>query len=103
MKENDAALLFQALSNPDRLRVIRALVIAGPGGLPAGDIAGQIGASPSRASFHLSALSDAGFIQSERQSRSLYYRVDFKRIGALVTFLIDDCCKGSADLKSCCR
>lgn len=102
MNENEAALLFQALSNPDRLNVIRALVTAGPTGFSAGEIAEQIGASPSRASFHLSALSEVGLIHSERQSRSLRYSIDFRRIGALMTFLLEDCCNGDPNLRACC-
>lgn len=102
MKEDEAALLFGALSNPDRLKVIRALVEAGPEGLAAGTLAQTIGASPSRASFHLAALADAGFVLRERQSRSLTYRVSFERLGGLVTFLMQDCCRGSARLRSCC-
>ncbi|NRB17252.1 MAG: helix-turn-helix transcriptional regulator [Rhodobacteraceae bacterium] len=103
MNEEEAAALFGALSNADRLRVIRALVEAGPDGLNAGDIADKIEASPSRASFHLAALSESGFILRERKSRSLYYRVDFERIGGLLTFLMDDCCNGSPQLRNCCN
>lgn len=102
MDEPTAAATFQALANADRLHVIRALVIAGPEGLSAGDIASSVGASPSRTSFHLAALAEAGLIKSERRSRQLIYRVEFPRLGALVTFLVEDCCKGAASLKSCC-
>lgn len=102
MNEQEAADMFRALSNSDRLKVIRVLVEAGPEGLAAGEIAEKIGATPSRASFHLAALADSGFIAAERQSRSLCYTVDFTRIGALLTFLMDDCCKASPKLKSCC-
>lgn len=103
MLEEEAASMFQALSNADRLKVIRALVIAGPDGMSAGDIAAKVGASPSRASFHLAALSKARIVHSKRQSRSLRYSVDFSRIGELLVFLMDDCCNESAHLKSCCR
>lgn len=102
MLEEQAASMFQALSNADRLKVIRALVIAGPEGLNAGDIAEKVGASPSRASFHLAALAEAGIVHRERQSRSLRYTVDFLRIGELLTFLMDDCCNENPQLKSCC-
>ncbi|MCG3268613.1 helix-turn-helix transcriptional regulator [Yoonia sp. I 8.24] len=94
MDEVEAAILFGALSNKDRLKVIRALVEAGPAGMNAGDIASKIGASPSRASFHLAALAEAGFVVRQRQSRSLNYRVDFDRVGGLVSFLMEDCCMG---------
>ncbi len=102
MNENEASELFGSLSNPDRLKVIRALVEAGPEGMSAGDIAVKIGASPSRASFHLAGLADSGLILRERQSRSLIYRVNFERIGGLVTFLMEDCCRGSTSLRKCC-
>ncbi|WP_227270968.1 ArsR/SmtB family transcription factor [Roseobacter weihaiensis] len=102
MVAEDAANLFGVLSNTDRLCIIRVLVEAGPSGMSAGDIARKIGASPSRASFHLNALSEAGFLHRERQSRTLNYRIDFNRIGALITFLMEDCCKGSAELRNCC-
>lgn len=102
MIEEEAAPMFLALSNADRLKIIRALVIAGPNGLNAGDIAEKVGASPSRASFHLATLSKAGFVQSKKQSRSLRYTVDFPRIGELLTFLMNDCCNESPKLKSCC-
>lgn len=103
MKEEDAAGLFQVFANADRLKVIRHLVQAGPEGLSAGDIAEKVGASPSRASFHLSTLAEAGILRRERQSRTLRYSVDFNRIRELLSFLMEDCCGGSADLKSCCR
>lgn len=102
MNEDHAALLFHALANADRLKVIKALVAAGPEGLSAGEIAEALGAAPSRASFHLAALSEAGMILRERQSRSLRYSVDFTRIAALLAFLMDDCCGGNAQIKACC-
>lgn len=102
MKEDEAASIFQALSNSDRLLVIRALVMAGPEGMKAGEIAEKVGASPSRASFHLTALADAGLVLRTRQSRSLSYSVDFTRIAELLTFLMDDCCNQNPQLKACC-
>ena len=103
MKDEEAADLFGALSNADRLKVIRALVEAGPSGMTAGTLAEKINASPSRASFHLSALFEAGFILRERRSRSLVYQVDFVRIAALLNFLMEGCCMGDDTLKSCCN
>ena len=103
MDETEAAKLFGALSNVDRLQVIRALVVAGPDGLSAGQIAERVGASPSRASFHLAALSEAGFITATRQARSLLYAVDYTRIGQLMGFFMNDCCAGHPQIKTCCQ
>ncbi|MEM6385241.1 MAG: metalloregulator ArsR/SmtB family transcription factor [Pseudomonadota bacterium] len=102
MNEEDAAKLFHALSNPDRLRVIRALVVAGPEGLSAGEIGAAVNASPSRASFHLATLADAGFLTRRRNARSLVYAVDFNRIGGLLGFMVHDCCKGHPTIEACC-
>ena len=102
MDEATAANLFGVLSNADRLRVIRVLVEAGPDGRSAGEIAGAMGATPSRASFHLAALSEAGFAIGEKQSRQMIYRINFEHIGALIAFLMEDCCKGSTRLRACC-
>ena len=103
MKEMEAATLFGTLSNADRLKVIRILVEAGPDGMNAGQIADRIGASPSRASFHLAALAESELITKERHSRSLIYAINFGRVGELVSFLLEDCCSGSPVLKNCCN
>ncbi|MEQ8664597.1 MAG: metalloregulator ArsR/SmtB family transcription factor [Rhodospirillales bacterium] len=102
MTEDDALAAFAALSNQSRLSVIRALVKAGPSGLPAGDIAECIGASPSQTSFHLSSLSACGLITAERRARQMIYRIDFQRVGELVGFLLDDCCAANPEVRECC-
>lgn len=58
--------------------------------------------SASRASFHLATLAEAGLIGSERQSRSIIYRVDFKAMGALTGYLVHECCKDHEDVVKCC-
>ena len=102
MEEEQVLTAFSALSNRTRLQVLRHLVEAGPEGRMAGDVATALGASPSRMSFHLSALQEAGIVTSERQSRQIVYRVNFDTIGGLMRFLLEDCCKGQASLRSCC-
>ena len=102
MEEEQVLTAFSALSNRTRLQVLRHLVEAGPEGRMAGDVATALGASPSRMSFHLSALQEAGIVTSERQSRQVVYRVNFDTIGGLMRFLLEDCCKGQASLRSCC-
>ena len=102
MKSEDAVDMFSALAHADRLTIISQLVAAGPKGMAAGDIAAAVGASASRASFHLSALHAAGILQRQREARVLRYSVDFARIGALMTWLMRDCCKNSPELRACC-
>jgi len=102
MEEKLALATFSALSNATRLKILKCLVAAGGTGLSAGEIATSVGATPSRASFHLSAMSDTGLIASQRQSRQITYKVDFAAMGALVQFLLEDCCQNNAVVRSCC-
>jgi len=97
---NEAAALnaFAALSHKTRLAMLRLLVQAGCAGLSAGEIATRLNATPSRASFHLSALQNAGLITVERQARTLIYRPAFDGLAALLAFLMEDCCAGAIPL-----
>lgn len=103
MNDEQAADFLGALANPTRLAIVRCLVRAGPAGAPAGVIASSAGASPSRASFHLSALSELGVITAERQSRSIIYRINFEHLGAVLSYFIEDCCAGNPTLRAACR
>lgn len=102
MTEDEVVAALDALANATRLRILRHLVRAGPDGVPAGTVAEAVGAAPSRASFHLAALSRTGLIRAERQSRQIIYRPDFDRIGALMGYMLHDCCKGNARVAACC-
>lgn len=102
MDESRALAAFAALSNDTRLRILRALVAAGPTGLTAGALAAQVGAAPSRASFHLSNMAEAGLVTSEKSERSVIYRVSFETMGALVQFLLEDCCRNDPQVRQCC-
>ena len=102
MNDEVAAKTLSALANRSRLAVMRQLIQAGADGLAAGQIAEGIGASPSQTSFHLAALSEAGLGTSTRRSRHIHYAANYAAMGALVTFILEDCCSGSPDVKACC-
>ena len=103
MNEESAVNAFAALSNKSRLRVLKALVEAGPEGMTAGEIARAIDASPSRTSFHLTAMAENGLISSQRQSRQIIYQVRFETVGELVQYLLFDCCRNNSIVRSCCE
>ena len=102
MKEDHALDMLGALSDGTRLKIVRYLVGCGDAGAPAGEIGKEVDASSSRASFHLSALERSGAITSERQSRQIIYRANFSELGALISFLLNDCCAGHPDIRACC-
>ncbi len=102
MDENAALAAFSSISNATRLRILKCLVMAGPDGMSAGEVASEVEASPSRTSFHLSNLSEAGLVASSRQSRQITYRVEFETIGGLARYLLHDCCRNNSVVRACC-
>jgi ArsR family transcriptional regulator len=73
-------------------------VVAGPAGMPAGEIAALAGTSSSGASFHLAHLERAGLIASRRESRSIVYSANYEGITGLGDFLMRDCCQGRPEI-----
>jgi len=96
--ETQALDAFGALSQPTRLQMVRALVVAGPDGLSAGAIGDAVGVSSSGASFHLANLERAGLISSKRVSRSIIYAANYDGLSGLVEFLMRDCCQGHPEV-----
>ena len=88
----ESARAFEALSHEARLAILRQLIPAGPNGIHAGAIGAALGFPPTRLSFHLNRLAVAGLIESRREGRYLYYAVRYSALGALVGFLVNDCC-----------
>ncbi|MES2096879.1 MAG: metalloregulator ArsR/SmtB family transcription factor [Pseudomonadota bacterium] len=89
---------LSALAHGSRLAVFRLLVKAGPEGLPAGEIAREIGALPNTLSSHLTILDHAGLVRSRRDGRSIIYSADYTRMRDLLGFLMDDCCAGRPEI-----
>lgn len=87
-----------ALSQATRLDTFRLLVRHEPMGLPAGEIARELGVPQNTMSSHLGVLARAGLVQSERQSRSIIYRADLDGLRDVILFLLKDCCNGNAAL-----
>lgn len=102
MEEDQVITALGALAQDTRLRILRFLVTKGSEGAMAGEISAAVGASSSRASFHLSCLADAGLLVSTRKSRSIIYRVSFETMGELMRYLLHDCCKNHKTVAGCC-
>ena len=102
MNDAEARAAFGALAQETRLAVLKQLVAAGGAGMTAGDIAESVAASPSRMSFHLSTLADTGLVTSERRSREIVYRIDFRAMGRLAAYLLEDCCRNDPAALACC-
>ena len=98
MDERQALMVFAALSQETRLRILRMLVIAGPAGLAAGAIAEQAEVSASNVSFHLKELERAGLVTARRDARSIIYSTEYEVLSGLIRFLMEDCCSGRPEI-----
>ena len=96
MNEEQIIKSLAALAHSVRLRVFRALVVAGPEGLTPGVLAEQLEVASTALSFHLKELAHAGLISQERSGRNLIYRAAFDRMNGLVAYLTENCCQGGA-------
>lgn len=92
----DAVTQLAALAHDTRLRVFRLLVVAGPEGRAAGDIADALGVAAATLSHHLGQLSAAGLVVGRQDGRFVRYSARFDTMNALVAFLGDNCCGGNA-------
>jgi DNA-binding transcriptional ArsR family regulator len=96
MEEQDIIRALGALAHDIRLRVFRALVVAGPEGMTPGRLGEALAVAPTTLSFHLKELCNAGLLLQARSGRNLIYRADYARMGALMAYLTENCCAGDA-------
>lgn len=94
MDNQTAVILLASIAQDARLAVFRALVQAGKGGLPAGNIAEQLNIPSSTLSFHLKALSHAGLVIARQESRFIYYAANYQAMNNLIAYLTENCCAG---------
>ncbi|MDR2871819.1 MAG: helix-turn-helix domain-containing protein [Xanthomonadaceae bacterium] len=94
MNETQAVSALGALAHTQRLRVFRALVVAGPKGMTPSVLADQLDVARNALSFHLKELAHAGLVTIEPQGRSLIYRADFAQMNSLLGYMTEHCCQG---------
>jgi DNA-binding transcriptional ArsR family regulator len=95
MKMSGALAALGALAHETRLATFRLLVQSGRNGLPAGEIASRLAVGATVMSFHLAELARADLVEARREGRSIIYSASYARIGALLDYLIEDCCQGA--------
>lgn len=96
MKLEIAAKQLEALGNPTRLQVYRALVRAGDEGLPVGGLQEKLDIAASTLSHHLKSLIATGLVTQERQATTLICRAHYPAMDALVGYLVNECCLDAA-------
>lgn len=98
MEVNREAEALTALGHPGRLAVFRLLARRAPQGVRPSEIANALGLKANTLSVYVSTLARAGLVTSERDGRSVFYRVNLDRISELTTYLVADCCRGRPEL-----
>src|ERR1700752_3185933 len=77
MKLDDAAAHLEALGNPTRLKIYRALVRAGEAGLPVGKLQDRLKIAPSTLSHHIKTLVTVGLITQIREAKTLVCHANY--------------------------
>lgn len=94
MEELAVIKSLAALAQPLRLRVFRALVVAGPAGLTPSSLAESLDVASTSLSFHLKELMHAELVTQERDGRHLIYRAVYENMNSLLAYLTEHCCEG---------
>lgn len=97
MDIENAAIAFDALSKPVRIRIFQILVEYHETGITPTEISKLMdGMQRNTLSFHLSLLSQAGLCISEKKGKCIIYKPKGCHLRAVADFLIRDCCPKSA-------
>jgi DNA-binding transcriptional ArsR family regulator len=92
MKLDDAAARLEALGNPTRLRIYRALVRAGEGGMAVGRLQERLDIAASTLSHHLKALVAVRLVTQTREGTTLICRTNYDMMRGLLDYLAEECC-----------
>ena len=95
--DNPIALAaLSALSHDTRLAAFRRLVQAGPSGASVGELREHLGVAPATLTAHLNVLRAASLVLDQREGRVIRVRANYEQMNALLAYLTENCCAGSA-------
>lgn len=93
MDIENAALAFDALSKPVRIRIFQILVEHHEHGITPTEIAELMGGMQRNTlSFHLSLLTQSGLCKSEKKGKCILYKPKGCHLREVADFLVKDCC-----------
>lgn len=102
MELSTALNALHALSQEYRLRAFRHLVQAGPAGRSVGELREALAIPPATLSAHLNVMRAAGLVRDQREGRVIRLFADYAQMDALLSYLTENCCAGSADVQNLC-
>src|SRR3982751_7070026 len=86
------AAMFSAMGTEPRLRIMRLLLSAHPGGMIAGDVGTELDIPASTLSHHLDKLKNEDLVKVRRESTYLRYTANTESLQELLKFLYAECC-----------
>ncbi|MBP1635217.1 MAG: transcriptional regulator, ArsR family [Acidobacteria bacterium] len=87
--------MMSAMGTEPRLRIMRLLLSAHPGGVVVGDIADELGITGSTLSHHLEKLRNEDLVVVRREGTFLRYAANSEALKELLAFLYAECCSRS--------
>ncbi len=100
MEMYEACEAFSSLSQETRLKVYKLIIEHGKDGVNPKVIAEELKIPDNTLSFHLSHMSRAGLVSSEKSGRMITYFANTKLMNSLVEFLLENCCAREEKSKS---
>ena len=92
MNIEKAASQLAELGHVTRLGIYRALVKAGPNGLPVADIQNMLQVPGSTLSHHITRMINVGLVKQVREGRVLRCFAQYEQLQGLISFLVEECC-----------
>ena len=84
--------MLAAMGTEPRLRIVRLLLAAHPGGMVVGDIGTELGIPSSTLSHHLEKLRNEDLLKVRREGTFLWYSANTLALQELLGFLYAECC-----------
>jgi ArsR family transcriptional regulator len=84
--------MLSAMGTEPRLRIMRLLLSAHPGGMVVGDIGNELEIPSSTLSHHLEKLKNESLVNVRREGTFLWYSANTGVLQELLGFLYAECC-----------
>ena len=86
------AEMFSAMGSEPRLRILRLLLAAHPGGMVVNEIGEELQIANSTLSHHLDKLKNEDLVEVRREGTFLRYSANIMALAELLGFLYAECC-----------